>query len=87
MWFIFQATFLFLLPFVLASLTPANLSALQDVISGDGFVGFPVKAIENTVASLRKREFQVNLPNFFYGSTYMISRKSRRIAPFVLSRY
>jgi hypothetical protein len=63
-----------LLSVVFASLTPTDLSGLQNIVSGNGFIKFPVQTIQNTTTgSHRKRQDSLILTNSFTGTFYVVS--------------
>src|SRR5215472_6047037 len=63
-----------LLSVAFATITPVDLSGLQNIVSGDGFIKFPVQAIQNTTsASSRKRQDSLVLTNSFTGTFYVVS--------------
>ena len=63
-----------LLSVAFASLTPADLSGLQNIVSGNGFIKFPVQTIQNTTTgSHRKRQDSLILTNSFTGTFYVVS--------------
>jgi hypothetical protein len=63
-----------LLSVAFASLTPVDLFGLQNIVSGNGFIKFPVQAIQNTtVVSHRKRQDSLILTNTFTGTFYVVS--------------
>ena len=63
-----------LLSAAFASLTPVDLSGLQDIVSGNGFIKYPVQAIQNTTGnSHRKRQDSLTLTNSFTGTFYVVS--------------
>lgn len=67
---LFPALSLLLVAF--ASLTPVDFSGLQNIVSGNGFIGFPVQAIQYTPeGSYHKRQDSLSLINIG-GAVYVV---------------